>query len=66
MGCINEEVMRKNFVLVYEILDEEIDWGYPQITSTELVKPYIVSEPILLPAQTINNSIFPQNFFSSD
>ena len=28
-GVITEEGIRKNFVLVYEIIDEMIDFGYP-------------------------------------
>jgi len=50
-GILTEEVLRKNFVLIYEIIDEVMDYGYPQLTSTELVKPFIVSEPILVPVQ---------------
>lgn len=50
-GILNEESLRKNFVLVYEIVDEVMDYGYPQMTSTELVKPFIVSEAIMLDIQ---------------
>lgn len=50
-GILNEESLRKNFVLVYEIVDEIMDYGYPQMTSTELVKPFIVNEPIMLEFQ---------------
>ena len=28
-GEINEDTIRKNFVLIYEIIDEMIDFGYP-------------------------------------
>jgi AP-4 complex subunit mu-1 len=28
-GLINEEVLRKNFILIYELLDEMFDFGYP-------------------------------------
>lgn len=45
-GILTEESIRKNFVLVYEIIDEILDFGYPQLTSTDLVKDYIVSTPI--------------------
>jgi AP-4 complex subunit mu-1 len=34
-GYFNEEIIRKNFVLIYEILDEIIDFGCPQLTSSE-------------------------------
>ena len=33
-GVLTEESIRKNFTLVYELLDEMVDFGYPQITST--------------------------------
>ena len=33
-------------MLIYEILDEIIDFGHPQLTSSELIKPLIVNEPV--------------------
>ena len=50
-GVLSEDVLRKNFTLLYEITDEMLDFGYPQLTATELVKPLIVNEPILSPTQ---------------
>ena len=44
LGVLNEEALRKNFVLAYEIIDEIIDYGNAQSTSTEQIKPYIVNE----------------------
>lgn len=44
LGVLNEEALRANFALVYEILDEILDFGYPQCTSTELLKEYIFNE----------------------
>ena len=46
LGQISEEMIRKNFVLVYEILDEIIDFGHPQLTNTSLIKPLIASEVV--------------------
>ncbi|KMZ68436.1 AP-4 complex subunit mu [Zostera marina] len=48
LGILNEDSLRKNFVLVYELLDEVIDFGYPQTTSTEVLKSYIFNEPIVV------------------
>lgn len=48
LGVLNEDSLRKNFVLVYELLDEIIDFGYPQTTSTEVLKSYIFNEPIVV------------------
>ncbi|KAF3786882.1 AP-4 complex subunit mu [Nymphaea thermarum] len=50
LGVLSEESLRKNFVLVYELLDEVIDFGYPQTTSTEVLKSYIFNEPIVVDA----------------
>ncbi|KAH0871110.1 hypothetical protein HID58_078132 [Brassica napus] len=48
LGVLNEDSFRKNFVLVYELLDEVIDFGYVQTTSTEVLKAYVFNEPILI------------------
>ncbi|XP_020581804.1 AP-4 complex subunit mu-like isoform X1 [Phalaenopsis equestris] len=48
LGVLNEDSLRKNFVLVYELLDEIIDFGYPQTTSTEVLKSYVFNEPIVV------------------
>lgn len=45
LGVLNEDSLRKNFVLVYELLDEVIDFGYPQTMSTATLKAYIFNEP---------------------
>ncbi|KOM51606.1 hypothetical protein LR48_Vigan09g026500 [Vigna angularis] len=50
LGVLNEDSFRKNFVLVYELLDEVIDFGYVQTTSTEVLKSYIFNEPIVIDA----------------
>jgi len=34
-GVFTEESIRKNFILVYEIIDEMIDFGHIQSNSTE-------------------------------
>ncbi|KAL5474709.1 hypothetical protein EMCRGX_G026694 [Ephydatia muelleri] len=44
-GLLNEEAIRLNFVLIYELLDEVLDFGYPQGTSTEMLKSYVCNEP---------------------
>ncbi|GKV33583.1 hypothetical protein SLEP1_g42072 [Rubroshorea leprosula] len=50
LGILNEDSLRKNFVLVYELLDEVIDFGYVQTTSTEVLKSYVFNEPIVVDA----------------
>ena len=50
-GVLSEEAIRKNFILIYELLDEVIDFGYPQGTSTENLKAFVYNEPVLVDAQ---------------
>ena len=47
IGILNEETIRKNFVLIYEIIDEMIDFGYPQLSENEQVKEFVFTEPIV-------------------
>lgn len=44
-GVLNEEAIRYNFPLIYEILDEVLDFGYPQCTSTDQLKNFIFNDP---------------------
>ena len=46
-GVLSEESIRKNFVLIYEII-EMIDFGYPQLSSTEQIKPFVFTEPVVI------------------
>ena len=57
-GLLSEEAVRKNFVLLYELLDEIIDYGYPQNSSSEALKEFILNEP------TVVRSVRPP-FFSN-
>jgi len=45
-GVVNEAALRANFVLVSEVLEEFIDCGHIQLTSTEKLKSYIQSEAV--------------------
>ena len=45
-GKFDEEAVKNNFVLVYELLDEIVDFGYPQNTETETLKMYITTEGV--------------------
>ena len=40
-GEFTEEKIRNNFVLIYELLDECMDYGYPQLTDAGLLKKFI-------------------------
>lgn len=47
-GTLSEEAIRKNFILLYELLDEMVDYGYPQVTRTENLKAFVYNEPIVV------------------
>jgi AP-1 complex subunit mu len=40
-NVVNEESIKDNFVTVYELLDETIDFGLPQVTESSLLKDFI-------------------------
>jgi len=40
-GNFDEDAIRNHFVLTYELLDEILDFGYPQNCSTEVLRLYI-------------------------
>jgi AP-4 complex subunit mu-1 len=56
-GVLNEEAIRKNFTLIYELLDEMLDYGYPQITTTEMLKVCVHNEPIVVTPAPISSTI---------
>ncbi|WPK24272.1 hypothetical protein PUMCH_001539 [Australozyma saopauloensis] len=41
---LEEESIRDNFVVIYELLDEMMDFGVPQITDTKILKEYITQD----------------------
>ncbi len=41
---VEEESIRDNFVIVYELLDEVLDFGYPQTTEPAVLKSYITQQ----------------------
>eukprot|EP01012_Entosiphon_sulcatum_P036747 TRINITY_DN4692_c0_g1_i1.p1 TRINITY_DN4692_c0_g1~~TRINITY_DN4692_c0_g1_i1.p1 ORF type:complete len:436 (+),score=78.70 TRINITY_DN4692_c0_g1_i1:579-1886(+) len=43
-GEVEEESIRDNFVMIYELLDEVMDFGYPQFTETNILKEYITQQ----------------------
>lgn len=57
-GVISEETIRSNFVLLYELLDEIMDNGYIQGTSSEVLKRYVFNEPIVVETKKNKGSKF--------
>ncbi|XP_043933209.1 AP-4 complex subunit mu-1 isoform X2 [Protopterus annectens] len=45
-GTLNEKLVRLNFALIYELLDEMLDYGYIQTTSTDILKNFIQTEVV--------------------
>lgn len=41
---LEEESIRDNFVIIYELLDELVDFGYPQTTDSKILQEYITQE----------------------
>ncbi|XP_069794817.1 AP-1 complex subunit mu-1-like isoform X2 [Narcine bancroftii] len=43
-GDLEQESIKDNFILIYELLDEIMDFGYPQITESTILQEYITQE----------------------
>ena len=61
-GRLEDESIRDNFVLIYELLDEVVDHGYPQTTDTKLLKEYIITQSNKLkalkpPTEVMNSQV---------
>ena len=64
-GMLEEESIRDNFVLIYELLDEVVDYGYPQNTDEKLLREYIkissnrlmIRSPLNVTTEVINNQV---------
>lgn len=47
---LEEESIRDNFVIVYELMDEMMDFGYPQTTETKILQEYVfIARLFLMP-----------------
>lgn len=54
---LEEESIQDNFVVVYELLDELMDFGFPQTTDSKILQEYVLitpSVPINTPNQDLN------------
>ncbi|KAJ2846917.1 clathrin associated protein complex medium subunit [Coemansia brasiliensis] len=45
-GRFDEQAVKNNFVLVYELLDEVLDFGYPQNIEVDTLKLYVTTESV--------------------
>lgn len=55
-GTVSEESLRKNFILVYELFDEVLDYGVPQTTTSETLKDFVYNEPVVVAPSGIRTS----------
>uniref|UniRef100_A0A3P8WS95 Adaptor related protein complex 1 subunit mu 3 n=2 Tax=Cynoglossus semilaevis TaxID=244447 RepID=A0A3P8WS95_CYNSE len=60
---LEEESIRDNFVTVYELMDEVMDFGFPQTTDSQILQEYITQEGHKLevgaprPPATVTNAV---------
>lgn len=67
-GMLTEEAVRKNFALIYELLDEAIveigmldhaqDFGYPQDTTSEVLMNYVHNQAVIVADPRVGASNF--------
>ena len=55
-NVLEDESIRDNFVLIYELLDEIMDHGYPQNTDAKLLKEYIKTSSYRLAIRKVNQA----------
>lgn len=48
---LEEESLRDNFVIAYELLDEVMDYGYPQFTEAKILTEYIKTDAYKMAVQ---------------
>lgn len=48
-GELEEESIRDNFVIIYELLDETMDFGYPQTMESKILREYITQASVTVP-----------------
>jgi len=61
-AVLEEESIRDNFVIIYELLDEMMDFGYPQATDAQVLKEFITQDFYKLqkdplPAPSLSTSV---------
>ena len=56
-GKISEENVKNNLVLIYQLLDEILDFGYPENSETGTLKTFITQQGIKSQHQTKKSSL---------
>eukprot|EP00478_Filoreta_tenera_P005292 GABV01006285.1.p1 GENE.GABV01006285.1~~GABV01006285.1.p1 ORF type:complete len:142 (-),score=56.11 GABV01006285.1:3-368(-) len=55
-GKFNEESIQNNFVLIYELLDETMDHGYPQIVAPNVLAEFIKVGKLKVDPRKLNST----------
>ena len=58
---LEEESIRDNFVVIYELLDEMMDFGVPQTSDTKILKEYITQDYYRLVRKAPDHLVAPPN-----
>ena len=54
IGSLSETGLRKNIVLIYELVDEIVEYGYPQGTSPDMLDQYVFTPAVSTDANFLN------------
>ena len=44
MSKVNEETVKNHFIVIYELLDEVLDYGYPQQVDVNALKGIVTQQ----------------------
>ncbi|KAK5578152.1 hypothetical protein RB653_003105 [Dictyostelium firmibasis] len=64
-ASLTEEAIRLNFILIYELLDELMDYGVPQSTGTETLKAFVFTPPKQIKSKTLESDSIIDNFLKA-
>ncbi|KAF2068938.1 hypothetical protein CYY_009742 [Polysphondylium violaceum] len=64
-ASLTEEAIRLNFILIYELLDELMDNGIPQSTSTETLKSLVFTPPTMAKFRETSPESIIESFMNS-
>ncbi|XP_056021958.1 LOW QUALITY PROTEIN: uncharacterized protein LOC125652832 [Ostrea edulis] len=62
-GVVSEDSLQENLLLILEVLNEYMDFGFVQLSTTEKLQPHIQSTPVLTrlnrqPTQDLTSRVF--------
>ena len=58
----DEQAVKNNFTLIYELLDEILDFGFPQNTETDTLKQFITTEGVRSQVTKVSRHFFSMIF----